>query len=413
MGKDFFNKLNILFVEDDDVIREKTFETLSPIFNKLFMAKDGFEALDLYKEHKDHLDVIVSDIEMPKMNGIELLSNVRQYDSKLPFIFTTGYTNHEYLVNSLKLGADDYFVKPINLKELLRKIVMLINDRNIQSSIPKEQNLLTEYLDTINKVAFVYIFNEDKKITYINDFYKQISKFDDHEVVNQDFDFLYHSDISKKLIEDKWKHLVLGNKWNGTLKFKTKDKTDVFSNCTIVPICENKEKKYISINFITTQEENSRREYKKKVLYNYQETKRIYQKAQAKIDELVAQIEKFQDVDKKEHEINQLKSDNNKYLTNIDELEEKLKIIRIKQEKFTEEVNKTVKIISESTIEMKNFARKSDMKIIQLKSEIKVREQYIEKIKKELDIKKQKVSDLKEVLDHRNEQFFELLGIKK
>ncbi|GGD47031.1 hypothetical protein GCM10012288_21590 [Malaciobacter pacificus] len=406
MDKDFLKQLNILYVEDDELIKKELNDTLKLFFKDILLASDGEEAIELFNANQKNIDLILSDINMPKKDGIALLHEIRKIDKIVPFIFTTAFTNHEYLIDSIKYGVNDYFVKPLDIKELLGKIETLSRKSKKQKKIDHYQNMINEYLDTINKVAFVFVFDKNKKITYVNEFYTELSKLDVDDVLDNEFNYIYHKDIPSEIINKQWEDLNNNKRWSGNLKFMTKDDTAFYSNCTIIPVLNENGNKFISINFITTKEENNRRNFKKKVLYNFNETKKIYRKAQEKIDSLTKELEHYKGFEKKESEFEKVKNQNNEYINNINNLENKLKDIRNRQELFTKNVNLKMKEISESTDSMKEQMIKADKKVIYLRREIKVREHYIEKIQKELQIKKQKVSDLEDVLNHRESQLY-------
>lgn len=406
MDKDFLKQLNILYVEDDELIKKELNDTLKLFFKDILLASDGEEAIELFNANQKNIDLILSDINMPKKDGIALLHEIRKIDKIVPFIFTTAFTNHEYLIDSIKYGVSDYFVKPLDIKELLGKIETLSRKSKKQKKIDHYQNMINEYLDTINKVAFVFVFDKNKKITYVNEFYTELSKLDVDDVLDNEFNYIYHKDIPSEIINKQWEDLNNNKRWSGNLKFMTKDDTAFYSNCTIIPVLNENGNKFISINFITTKEENNRRNFKKKVLYNFNETKKIYRKAQEKIDSLTKELEHYKGFEKKESEFEKVKNQNNEYINNINNLENKLKDIRNRQELFTKNVNLKMKEISESTDSMKEQMIKADKKVIYLRREIKVREHYIEKIQKELQIKKQKVSDLEDVLNHRESQLY-------
>ncbi len=407
MDKAFLKEITILYVEDDELIKKELYDTLKLFFKDVLLASDGEEAIIAYEENIQEIQLIISDINMPYKDGIEVLNEIRKTNKTIPFIFTTAYTSQEYLLSSIKYGVDDYFVKPLNIKQLVEKAEFLIKKNIKKDRVNHYQNMINDYLDTINQVAFVFVFNDDKKIRYVNDFYKELSKLDSSEVIDKDIEFLYHKETSSQLIHDQWRTISIGNKWKGSMKFMTKDDNAFYSNCTIIPVLDEGKTKYISINFITTKEENIRRSFKKKVLYNFNETKKIYKVAQEKIDSLSCELKEYEDLEKKEKEIQNIKELNDNYIKNIDKLEDKLKDIRQRQETFTHEVNVKMKDILESTKELRTENKKSDKKINYLKKEIKVRQNYILRIQEELEVKKRKVNDLEDVLRHRENQIEE------
>jgi CheY-like chemotaxis protein len=408
MDKEFLKKLTILYVEDDELIAKELSSTIEKLFKKIIVAKDGQDGLDKYNQNKDEINLIISDISMPVMNGIELLKSVRKEDLKIPFIFTTAFTDKEYLVDSLKQGVHDYFIKPINLNELLIKIEKVAKKVEHESVINNYQLMIKEYFDTINKVAVVFVFDLEGKLIFVNDFLKELGKYNDEDILGKDYRLLYHSDVSNDIVTKQFKELMLGSKWNGNLKFTTKDDSVFYTNTTILPLKEDGNiNKFICVNFLTTKEENSRREFKKKVLYNFQETKKIFKKAQEKIDEIEQELQKYVGYEKKEEDLLSLRSENNKNLLKLQELEEKIKKIKKRQDLFTFEINSKIKQISEETLKMKDFTDKSGKKISKLKHEIKIREHFIEKVNKEIKEKNQKIIDLEDVLLHRDSQLDE------
>ena len=408
MDKEFLKKLTILYVEDDELIAKELSSTIEKLFKKIIVAKNGQDGLDKYNQNKDEINLIISDISMPIMNGVELLKNVRKEDLKIPFIFTTAFTDKEYLVDSLKQGVHDYFIKPINLNELLIKIEKVAKKVEHESVINNYQSMIKEYINTINKVAIVFVFDLKGKLIFTNDFLKELGNYSDEDILEKDYRELYHKDVANDIITKQFEEVMLGNKWNGNLKFTTKDDGVFYANTTIMPLKENEKiNKFICINFITTKEENSRREFKKKVLYNFQETKKIFKKAQEKINEVELALSKYVGYDIKEKEFIDLRDKNNNYLSVLQEVESKIKKTKNRQELFTYEINTKIKQISESTNKMNDFSYKSKKKITKIKYEIKIREHFIEKVNKEIEEKNQKIEDLQDVLSHRDSQLEE------
>ncbi len=122
-------KLNytVLYVEDEDGVRVNTSEFLRYQFQNVIEAKDGKEAYLLYKSLQP--DFIITDIKMPKLNGIELVQKIRDTDNDTPIIVTSAHSCKESLFSAIKLNLVDYIVKPIDrqtLKDALNKAVAKI-----------------------------------------------------------------------------------------------------------------------------------------------------------------------------------------------------------------------------------------------------------------------------------------------
>lgn len=106
----------ILCVEDEKGIRKVIVETLKYYFDNVYEAKNGEEAYDMYLEYKPK--IILSDIQMEKVNGISLVKRIRKNDNKTAIIMITAYSNEEYLLDLINLNICHFILKPLNLKKL-------------------------------------------------------------------------------------------------------------------------------------------------------------------------------------------------------------------------------------------------------------------------------------------------------
>lgn len=408
MNKDFTKELTLLYIEDDEQLRKELSSEFKKRFKELFVVTNEIEALEKFRNNE--IDFIICDINLPRKNTIEFLSEVKIKDSKIPILIVTTSTNQEYVFSCLKIGVTDYFVKPFEPIEFIEKIEKILDNLEKERELDFYNETIKDYMDTIGKVAVVSIFDLEYKLVYFNDFLIEVSKYDFEELVSFDFLSLLHPDLSKEFIKKITDDLENGQSYKGNLKYISKDKDTFYANTTIVPIKDNSEKieKYICVKFITTKEENERREFKKRILYDFQETKRVYKVAQDKINELTLQISKFENYEKKLYVLDKIQENNQRFAKEISLLESRIKELDEKQTVFTKEVNAKIKAISESALNLKNYEVKSEQKMVGIKKDIKVREQIIEKIEKELDEKSTKIEDLQDVLKHRKEQLQEI-----
>jgi len=125
--------MKILVVDDVALARGPIEARLKKEGHEVLTASDGVEALDLFLQHT--LDLIITDIRMPVMDGIELLRRVKERNPDQEIIVVTGYAELETSVNALRLGASNYLMKPINLNELSMAV------RAIESQQERERRL--------------------------------------------------------------------------------------------------------------------------------------------------------------------------------------------------------------------------------------------------------------------------------
>ncbi len=115
--------ITLLYVEDDQLIREQTNKILTKLFKKVFCAYDGKNGLEIFKEYQNEIDVIVTDINMPHLNGLEMIEEINKLQNSIPTIVTTAHTDSNYLINAIDLNVDKYIAKPIQIKDLTISVV--------------------------------------------------------------------------------------------------------------------------------------------------------------------------------------------------------------------------------------------------------------------------------------------------
>ncbi len=117
----------ILVVDDSSTMRRIIINTLSRLgFKDTIPAADGVEAWEAYKNNKDDISIIITDWNMPNMNGLEFVKKVRSVDKKTPIIMVTTEGGKKEVITALKAGVNNYIVKPFTpqvLKEKLQAVI--------------------------------------------------------------------------------------------------------------------------------------------------------------------------------------------------------------------------------------------------------------------------------------------------
>lgn len=133
------NTKRILVADDEENLRKLISVVLQAENYEVILASDGEETLQLYEQFP--VDLMLIDIRMPKMDGLQVLEHVKQGNNELPVILMTAYAGIETAVQALQQGAFDYIVKPFDLDELKALIIKALNH---QSMIKSEQKLTSE-----------------------------------------------------------------------------------------------------------------------------------------------------------------------------------------------------------------------------------------------------------------------------
>ncbi|WP_122893274.1 response regulator transcription factor [Arcobacter peruensis] len=116
--QEYKKSLTILYIEDDEVMSNKLKNILEKIYYKVLVAKNGKEAYSIFLE-SNNIDLVISDINMPQMNGLEFLEKLRSHDENMPFVFLTGRNESSKMLKAIDLNITNYLLKPIDLDKLL------------------------------------------------------------------------------------------------------------------------------------------------------------------------------------------------------------------------------------------------------------------------------------------------------
>ena len=173
-------KYTLLFIDDEAMIRRIATSVLKPYFLEIYEAKDGEEGLALYRKLQP--DIIMSDIEMPNITGLELCRIIRKEDKHTPIIINTAYTTTEYLLEAVQLNLINYLTKPIKEEALFEALslclehierenpsIVKINSTDsfdmLNQTLVKGNEIipLTEYQ---HKFLFILIKNQGRIVSY-------------------------------------------------------------------------------------------------------------------------------------------------------------------------------------------------------------------------------------------------------
>jgi diguanylate cyclase (GGDEF)-like protein len=174
-------KINVLYVEDDKDVSEITAQYLSEVCKEVYVGANGEEGLELYNSKNP--DVIVTDISMPIMSGLEMVQKIREKDQDTPIIINSAFSDIELFLESIRSGVSDYILKPTEPLKM------------IESIYKNSKYLLTNKLLKLHKKLMQGMFNEindpiivlekDDKVYFKNDSAKNF--LEAHDITEDEF----------------------------------------------------------------------------------------------------------------------------------------------------------------------------------------------------------------------------------
>ena len=262
IDKNLLKRLTLLYVEDDDIIRNELSQLLANFFSQVLVAKDGKEGLRTFLENQDTIDIVLTDINMPLYNGIEMVKKIRNIDSKISVIFATAYSDNEFLLDAIKLRVQEYIIKPIDIRKLLSFLNDIASNLYQEFLLKQQQSELTKYKEILDSNNIVIKTDARLNITYVNQLFCDISGYSDSELIGKEFKSLKFPDVSNDIYTDLYAKVLNNKPWHGNLKNIKKDKTHYTCDTHVFPtLGENGEMNgAISIQKDITKELNKKRE---------------------------------------------------------------------------------------------------------------------------------------------------------
>ena len=235
IDKNLLKKFTLLYVEDDDVIRVELSQLLSNFFSMVHVAKNGKEGLRTFLENQDEIDLILTDLNMPELNGIEMIKKIRTIDNKIPIIFATAHSDSEFLAEAIKLRVQEYIVKPIDIRYLLSLFNDIVSNLYQEFLLKQQREELEKYKEIINSNNIVIKTDTHLNITYVNKLFCEISGFNSEELIGKELKYLKYQDMASDIYTNLYVNILNNKSWQGKLKNIKKDGTAFTTDAFVIP----------------------------------------------------------------------------------------------------------------------------------------------------------------------------------
>ena len=193
-----FNNITALYVEDEKEVRNTLSSMIGDMFKNFITASNGQEGLDIFIKDQDTIDIIITDINMPELNGLEMIEKINEIKS-VPVIITSAYNDNEFLHKAISLGVSSYVNKPINVKELFEELkktcepLLLKQELETQEERHINQQLEAAKFTAIGQLSAGITHEINTPLTFIKATF---------EMMQYDIEDLEQSDIRTSLLND-------------------------------------------------------------------------------------------------------------------------------------------------------------------------------------------------------------------
>nr|MBC8488609.1 response regulator [Bacteroidota bacterium] len=142
--------ISVLFVEDEYLLRAIYERILNKFVAKLYIAENGKEGLELYKKY--HPDLIITDIMMPVMDGLDMIEQIRKKDNNVRLVILSAYGETEYFIDAIKIGVNSFLLKPVETKKLISHVEELAKGILLEREVKEQERKRKKAEENLRKL---------------------------------------------------------------------------------------------------------------------------------------------------------------------------------------------------------------------------------------------------------------------
>lgn len=219
--------ISILLIENNKDLSNHIVGSIETFFENIYIAKDANEALAIYKEKKNSIDIILVDIK--EEQDVHVIENIRKIYFNIPILAFVARKEVNLLIELFDYEVYTFVVKPINTDKLLKKINQLSQAIIYENELKAKEKIIDENL--------IYSQTDTKGIiTYVSKPFIEISGYTKEELIGKSHNLIRHQDVDSSLFEDLWKTIKSGKPWSGEIKNLKKDGKYYIVKSVVTPI---------------------------------------------------------------------------------------------------------------------------------------------------------------------------------
>lgn len=230
INKELLKSITVLYVEDEEIVKEEVTFFCKRFIPKFHTAKNGEEGLKLFKEINP--DIVITDIQMPKMNGLEM---IKKLNSHIPIIITTAYSDIDFFLQAIELNVSKFIIKPIDLKVLLDSVQECVANARLKDNLFEKNNLLK----IVNENVLISITDVNGKIIRVSDAFCDFVEYSREELIGQTHRILRNKDTPDSFYKKMWSEINSGKIFKAEIKNRKKSGDIYWAFLTITPVFDN------------------------------------------------------------------------------------------------------------------------------------------------------------------------------
>lgn len=235
--KQISQEMTLLYIEDNAHDKHTATNLFSEFFDDIIVGADGEEGVHLYERYQNNIDLIITNITMPRMDGITMIQRIRNIHPEIAVIVLLTHEETHLLANVIEAGVDGYLLKPLAMPQLTQTLYTVLEKLHLRRENRKNSLLLTQYENITNISSIISKTDPKGVITFVNDKFCQISGYSKEELIGKPHNVIRHPDMPKAAFRELWKTIKDEKMtWQGIVKNRAKNGDTYYVKTTVQPI---------------------------------------------------------------------------------------------------------------------------------------------------------------------------------
>ena len=232
----------LLYVEDDKDIRRRVIPFLAPRVKTLWVAENGEKGLELFE--KCSPDIIVTDLGMPKMDGIKMARAIRTSDKEIPIVLTASFGDEYRLSAAIDAQISSFLPKPVKISDLIKTVEKTAESLFGQRARYRTQSTLAQHYLAIEESALLIYLDEKGRIKQVNDGMTMLLGYAQELLTGEPFEDLLYRDHNFNRYDSLFEAFESGESWYGEVNLLSHFDRELIFKATLIPIYDTMDPSY-------------------------------------------------------------------------------------------------------------------------------------------------------------------------
>ncbi len=225
----------VLYVEDEAATREQVGRLLATHGFRLLTAENGREGLELFRNHTP--DIVITDIMMPHMNGLDMARSIREHSPDAQIIVITAFSDTNYLLEAIDIGIDRFVFKPVEFAKLLAAVQQCVTTISIRRRVREQAERISMLSNALEQSPSMTVITDTHGvIEYVNRKFCEVTGFTAEEVAGRTPRILKSGKTPATVYRDMWRSIRDGREWHGVLQNRGKSGAVFWEYSNISPL---------------------------------------------------------------------------------------------------------------------------------------------------------------------------------